>query len=268
MNNSTKQPVGSRGGVSPPKMNFKQKAALKALEFVQDNMILGLGSGSTTAIFIDLLGDQIQKGALRNIQGVPTSEATAVQARRLGIVLTTLVEHPHLDLAVDGADEVDPALNLIKGLGRAALREKIVEMHASRFVVIVDESKIVARLGTRGALPVEIVQFEAELHVRWLNTLGCRAEMWLEEDGSRVVTDNGNYLVRCWFEQGIADAYTLARALADYPGVVGHGLFLDMATAVIVAGAHAIRILNRGKGTAEGIKEINSRISRRAPTPK
>jgi ribose 5-phosphate isomerase A len=237
-------------------MNFKQQAAHKALEYVQDGMTLGLGSGSTTALFVDLVGDQVQKGTLRNIQGVPTSEATAKQARSLGIALTTLAENPHLDLAVDGADEVDPALNLIKGLGRAALREKIVESHASRFVVIVDESKIVSRLGTRGALPVEIVQFEAEVHVRWLNTLGCRAELWLEEDGSRVITDNGNFLVRCWFEQGIKDAYALARTLADYPGVVGHGLFLDMATDVIVSGTDGIRILNRSRGTPEDVKEI------------
>jgi ribose 5-phosphate isomerase A len=105
-------------------------------------------------------------------------------------------------------------------------------------------------------LPVEIVQFEAGLHIAWLNSLGCRAELWLEAGGSPVVTDNSNFLVRCWFEHGIADAYALARTLADYPGVVGHGLFLDMATDVIVAGADGIRILSRSTGTAEKTKNI------------
>jgi len=208
-------------------------------------MVLGLGSGSTTAYFVDMLGAELKAGALHDIVGVPTSEATAAQARGLGIPLTTLADHLHLDLAVDGADEVDPDLNLIKGLGRALLREKIVEIHAHRFVVIVDESKLVPRLGRHGPLPVEIVPFQAEAHVRWLKTLGCRAELWLESDGSRVVTDNGNYLVRCWFPDGIADPHALARALADRPGVVEHGLFLDMASTAIVAAPEGTRILKK-----------------------
>jgi ribose 5-phosphate isomerase A len=145
---------------------------------------------------------------------------------------------------VDGADEVDPAFNLIKGLGRALLREKIVEIHARHFVVIVDESKIVSRLG-RGPLPVEIVQFEAPVNIRWLNSLGCRAELWLEKDGTPVVTDNGNFLVRCWFDGGIPDAYELARTLADRPGVVEHGLFLDMADDVVVAGSEGIYLMEK-----------------------
>ncbi|MBM3145053.1 MAG: ribose 5-phosphate isomerase A [Chloroflexi bacterium] len=223
-------------------MNLKQQAARRALEYVENGMTLGLGSGSTTNYFIDLLGGKVKAGELTGIRATPTSEATAQRARRWGIPLTNLGEHPNLDLAVDGADEVDPALNLIKGLGRAALREKIVESHAKRFVVIVDESKIVERLG-RGPLPVEIVQFEHKTHIRWLETLGCRAELWLEEDGSPVVTDNGNYLALCWFEEGIADAYELALTLSTHPGIVEHGLFLDMATDVVVAGADGIHEL-------------------------
>ncbi len=225
-------------------MNLKQQAAREALAYVHSGMALGLGTGSTTTYFVEMLGRRLQSGELRDIVAVPTSERTAALARSLGIPLTTLAEHSRLDLAVDGADEVDPNLNLIKGLGRAALREKIVEIHADRFVVIVDESKLVPRLG-RGPLPVEIVPFEAPAHVRWLNGLGCRAELWLEPDGGPVVTDNGNYLVRCWFPQGIADPYALARALADRPGIVEHGLFLDMADTVIVAGQGGIRRLER-----------------------
>jgi ribose 5-phosphate isomerase A len=231
-------------------MSMKQQAARQALQYVEEGMVLGLGSGSTTACFIDLLGEQVQTGAVKHIVGVPTSQDTARRAAALGIPLARLADCcgpsglPVLDLAVDGADEVDPQLDLIKGLGRALLREKIVELHARRFVAIVDESKLVTRLG-RGPLPVEIVPFEAEVQVRWLTTLGCRAELWLEADGSRVRTDNGNYLARCWFEAGIQDALGLARLLADRPGIVEHGLFLGMADTVIVAGAGGIRTLER-----------------------
>lgn len=224
-------------------MNLKQLAAQKALELVENGMVLGLGTGSTTALFVDLLGEAVAAGKVKDLVGIPTSEATARQARTLGIPLGTLSEHPAIDLAVDGADEVDPGLDLIKGLGRALLREKVVEVHARRFVVIVDESKLVPRLGMKGPLPVEIVKFESDAHIRWLNSLGCRAELWLEEDGSPAVTDNGNFLARCWFEQGIPDAYQLAQRLAFRPGIVEHGLFLGMATQVIVAGAQGIRLL-------------------------
>ncbi len=224
-------------------MNLKEQAASRALNYVQAGMTLGLGTGSTTAYFVDLLGERVKSGSLRNIQCVPTSVGTAERARHWGIPLTTLTEHPHLDLAVDGADEVDPAFNLIKGLGRALLREKVVEIHTSRLIIIVDESKLVTRLGLRGPVPVEIIQFEAGDHIRWLNTLGCRAEQWLEEDGSPVVTDNGNFLVRCWFQEGIPDAYALADTLAKRPGIVEHGLFLDMASEIIVAGLEGVRSL-------------------------
>lgn len=226
-------------------MNLKQRAAREALTYVQSGMVLGLGSGATTACFVEMLGERLKAGALQDIVGVPTSENTAARARAWGIPLTTLLDHPRLDLAVDGADEVDPDFNLIKGLGRALLREKIVESHAECFLVVVDASKLVCRLGTRGPLPVEIIPFEAGAHVRWLNTLGCHAELWLEEDGSPIATDNGNYLARCWFSEGISDPHALARALADRPGIVEHGLFLGMASAVIVAAPDGMRILER-----------------------
>lgn len=224
-------------------MNLKQQAAHHALQSVQSGMVLGLGSGSTTAYFVDMLGEAIQTGKITNILAVPTSVATTRQAKDLGITLTSLDKHPVLDLAVDGADEVDPQLNLIKGLGRACLREKVVEINARQFIVIVDESKIVQKIGTRGPLPVEIIRFEAQAHVNWLNSLGCRAEFWYEENGEIVVSDNGNYLVKCFFENGIPDAYQLNDQLAKRPGILEHGLFLDMATQVIVAGANGIYTL-------------------------
>ena len=230
-------------------MNLKQQAAEFALQYVKSGMFLGLGTGSTTAYFIQALGDRLAAGTLQDIQAVPTSIGTGAKAKAAGIPLTTLTDlykqrkPPLLDLAVDGADEVDPDLNVIKGLGRALLREKIVEIQTEQFIVIVDESKIVPRLGTRGPLPVEITPFEAEAHVQWLSSLGCRAELWLEEDGSLVVTDNGNYLALLTFDGGIPNAHALALVLAERPGVVEHGLFLDMVSKVIVAGATGIRAI-------------------------
>ena len=224
---------------------LKWEAAAKAVDFVQSGMVLGLGSGSTAAYAVDLVGARFQSGALRDIVGVPTSEATAARAGELGIPLATLAEHPRLDLAIDGADEVDPDLNLIKGLGGALLREKIVEMAARRFVVVVDESKLVDRLGTRGPLPVEVTQFAWEVHARWLASLGCRAELRRESDGAPYVTDNGNYIVHCTFPAGIPDPAALARTLIERPGIVEHGLFLGMATDVVVAGPNGIRLMAR-----------------------
>jgi ribose 5-phosphate isomerase A len=190
-----------------------------------------------------MLGEALQAGELRNIVAVPTSQRTADHAQALGIPLITLDNKEHLDLVVDGADEVDPDLNLIKGLGQALLREKIVEVYAECFLVVVDESKLVRRLGSQNPLPVEIVPFGAEAHVRWLQSLACRAELWRHEDGSPLVTDNGNYLARLWFGEGIPDPYALADTLSSRPGILEHGLFLDMTSAVIVAGADGVRVL-------------------------
>jgi ribose 5-phosphate isomerase A len=234
-------------------MNLKQKAANYAFNYIQDGMVLGLGSGSTTRYFVEALGEKIQAGSLRDIRGVPTSKETEQQAHRLGIPLTSLTalgddsHAPHLDAAVDGADEVDPDLNLIKGLGQALLREKILEIHTNQLIIIVDESKPSPRLGTKVPLPVEIVTFEAKTHVRWLNSLGPRAELWLNQDGEPIVTDNGNYLARCWFEDGIPDPFQLADILARRPGIVEHGLFLEMADKVIVAREDGVDVLERNK---------------------
>jgi len=226
-------------------MNVQKRAAAEhALQYLESGMRLGLGTGSTTAFFVDLLGEKLKSGELRDIYAVPTSMRTVEQARRWGIPLVSLGDHPVLDLAVDGADEVDPNLDLVKGLGKALLREKLVEVHARRLVIIVDESKLVDRLG-RGPLPIEIVQFEWRATVNWLNSLGCRAELWRDENEEPYVTDNGNYLARCWFDAGIPDTHALARRLADRPGVLEHGLFLKMADEVVVAGREGVRVLER-----------------------
>lgn len=224
--------------------DLKKLAAQRALDLVEDGMAIGLGSGSTAAHFIDLLGAHMQAGGVRNLTAVATSEATARRANKLGIPLTTLTRLRHLDLVVDGADEIDPQLNLIKGLGRALLREKIIETHTACLVIIADESKYVARLGTNVPLPVEVVKFEVGLQIDWLNTLGCQANL-LEEYGAPVVTDNGNYLAHCWFAGGIPAYEELAQRLAERPGIVEHGLFLGLAHIVILACHEGIQVLER-----------------------
>jgi ribose 5-phosphate isomerase A len=226
-------------------VDLRKAAAACAIEFVRDGMVLGIGTGRTTRCFIDLLGEKYQKKEIGDILAVPTSEASAARLREFGVPLTSLVDHPELDLAVDGADEVDPDLNLIKGLGRALLREKVVEIHAGQFIVIVEQDKLVNRLASHCPLPVEILPFEALAHVYWLKSLAKRAELWLEADGSPIVTDNGNYLARCWFKDGISDVYALAQELDHRPGILEHGLFLDMASRVIVASPAGNRIMER-----------------------
>lgn len=221
------------------------------MHYLADGMAVGLGSGTTSSIFIQLLGSAVREGLFTNLFCVSTSTTSAELARSEGIALTTLAElarqrgDPLLDIAVDGADEVDPQLNLIKGLGRALLREKFVEIHTRQFIVLVSEDKLVGRLGSRGPLPVELIQFEAERSIQWLNGLGCKAELWLEADGTPIVTDNGNYLARCWFPDGIPDPAALANTLAERPGIVEHGLFLGMAERVITAGVGGVQTLIR-----------------------
>jgi len=224
---------------------FKRQAALRAVDFVQDGMRLGLGTGSTVVYAIDEIGARLRAGLLHDVVGVPTSEWTVNRARMAGIPLTSLADCPELDLAIDGADEVDPQLDLIKGLGGALLREKIVESAARRFVVVVDESKLVTRLGSRGPLPVEVTQFAWEAHLAWLASLGCQAELRRQPDGTPYVTDNGNYIVHCRFADGIPDVPRLARILNERPGILEHGLFLGMASEVIVAGRDGVRMLTR-----------------------
>jgi ribose 5-phosphate isomerase A len=221
----------------------KQAAAEKAVEQVKSGMVLGLGTGSTTRFAVAKIGMLWQAGKLADIVGVPTSEATAQQAKDYGIPLATLNEQPRLDLAIDGADEVDPQFDLIKGLGGALLREKMVETAAERFVVIVDDSKLVTKLGGHGPLPVEVVQFGWRAQARWLESTGCSVALRGGEN-TPFVTDNGNYILDCTFADGLDDPADWAGACINRVGVVEHGLFLGMADEVIVAGTDGIRSLN------------------------
>ena len=221
---------------------LKKAAAEKAVEQVKSGMVLGLGTGSTARYAVEKIGQLWQAGHLKDIVGVPTSEGTATLARQYGLPLATLDEQPTLDLVIDGADEVDPELNLIKGLGGALLREKMVVMAAERFVVVVDESKLVEKLGTHAPLPVEVVQFGWKTQGRWLEQLGCQPAR-RGGDEEPYVTDNCNYIIDCTFPYGIDDPAALSAVLRARIGLVEHGLFLRMASQVIVARAEGVQIL-------------------------
>ncbi len=199
-------------------------------------MILGLGSGSTVAYFLRELGRRYRNGELPGIAGVPTSIHTEEEARALGIPITTLEEVGELDLAVDGADEVDPQLELIKGLGGALLREKMIAQASRRLLIIVDQTKLVERLGTRSPLPVEVVPFSWKSHLPFLRSLGANATLRTEAGGEPFKTDNGNFVLHCEFQAGIPDPLVLDAALAARAGIVESGLFLGLAGEVVIGG--------------------------------
>ncbi|KAK6915434.1 Ribose 5-phosphate isomerase, type A [Dillenia turbinata] len=227
--------------------DLKKLAADKAVEYVSSGMVLGLGTGSTAAFVVAKLGELLNSGQLKDIVGIPTSKRTEEQARQLGIPLSVLDDHPRIDLAIDGADEVDPFLNLVKGRGGALLREKMVEAASSKFVVVVDETKLVTGLGGSGlAMPVEVVQFCWKYNLVRLQELfkeeGCEAKLRLDSDGKPYVTDNFNYIVDLYFKTPIKDANSAGKEISAFEGVVEHGLFLDMATAVIIAGTGGVSV--------------------------
>jgi ribose 5-phosphate isomerase A len=220
---------------------FKQAAAESAVALVEDGMILGLGTGSTAKLAVEALGKRVQSGL--RVVGVPTSEFTGRQAQSLGIPVSTLDEHPALDLTIDGADEVElGSLNLIKGRGGALLREKIVASASKRLVIMVDESKLVARLGSHFALPVELIPFGWHVAARKLEALGAKVALRSGSDGKPYVTDGGHYIVDCAFGP-IASPAKLESELNNMVGVVEHGLFLGMAAQVIVAGQDGVKVL-------------------------
>jgi ribose 5-phosphate isomerase A len=223
---------------------YKRSAAEQALSYIQNGMILGLGTGSTATHMLRVLAEALRDGRLRDIVGVPTSDAIAALAQQLGVPIATLDERPRLDLALDGADEIDPALNLIKGLGGALLREKIVESSADRFIVLADETKLVPQLGTRVALPVEVVQFGLPLATRRLADLGATTSLRRAADGSAFRTDEGNVILDCRFP-GIADCAALNAAINAIPSVVEHGLFVGMASVALVGGAAGVATIVR-----------------------
>jgi ribose 5-phosphate isomerase A len=214
----------------------KQAAARASLQFVKDGQIVGLGTGSTAKYFIQLLGEKVKQGL--QIRALASSTRSREQAVSLGIPMTTFDQCQQIDVTVDGADEVDPQLRLIKGGGGALLHEKIVASATMQFVVIVDASKRVPMLG-KFPLPVEVIKFSCALVEKKIAALGAKVELRCNPNGQPYLTDENNYILDCHFGQ-IVDPNTLARQLSDMPGVVEHGLFIGMADVVLVAGESGV----------------------------
>jgi len=222
---------------------LKRRVAEVAAALVPDGIVVGLGSGSTAHLFVEALAARVRAG-LRMI-GVPTSEATAELARSGGITLATLEEQPQLDMVIDGADEVDPELNLIKGLGGALLREKIVASSTKNLVIIVDDRKLVRQLGERVPIPVEIVPFGWRRTEKELGNLGARPVQRMTGT-EPYLTDGGHFILDCWFDP-THDLKMLAPAIKALTGVVEHGLFLHMASRVLVGYPDRVETISRAR---------------------
>jgi ribose 5-phosphate isomerase A len=219
----------------------KEAAARASLQYVKDGQVVGLGTGSTAAYFIQLLGEKVQKGL--RIRGIPTSDRSRELALSLGIPVITLDDCQEIDVTVDGADEVDPQLRLIKGGGGALLREKIVASVTKQMVVVADASKQVERLG-KFPLPVEVIRFAQAVIAKRIGALGAEVKLRMTSEGTPFVTDENNHILDCRFGE-IRDADALARTLSDMPGIVEHGLFIGMASVVLFARGNEIVELKR-----------------------
>jgi ribose 5-phosphate isomerase A len=229
-------------------MPLKQQVAERAVEFVEPGMVVGLGHGSTAAFAVRRIAKMLLAGELENILGIPCSLHVEVKARELGIPLTTLDKNPAIDLTIDGADEVDALLNLIKGGGGALLHEKMVAQASQREIIIVDETKLSPALGTKWPVPVEVVRFGWKSQEAFLQSLGAQVSLRRESDGMPVKTDQDNLILDCAFGP-ISDPHRLARAMEARAGIVEHGLFLDLATDVLVATGQGVRHLKPEKTT-------------------
>ncbi|HKW27231.1 MAG TPA: ribose-5-phosphate isomerase RpiA [Terriglobales bacterium] len=223
----------------PQQLEYKKQAAERAINFVESGMVVGLGTGSTAIFATRRLAELLRQGALRDILGFATSRATWEEARRLDIPLLAQEMPRDIDLTIDGADEVDPRLNVIKGGGGALLREKIVAQASRRVVITVDESKLSPCLGTHHPVPVEVLGFGWQSQARYLESLQAKITVRKNADGSEFATDSGNMILDCDFG-AIADPAGLAEYMARRAGIVEHGLFLELATDVVIAGPAGI----------------------------
>ena len=221
---------------------FKQQAAYRAVEYVELGMVVGLGTGSTVQYTIERIAALLKDGHLQDIRGIPSSIHTEKLARTLGIPLTTFDEHPTIDITIDGADEVDPHLNLIKGGGGALVREKILAQASRRNIIVVDESKLSPRLGTHRPVPVEVLPFARPVEEQYLQALGATVVWRTTRHGDPFTTDQENFILDCHFGP-IARPEYLARQLNERAGIVGHGLFVGIASEVLVAGPAGVRHL-------------------------
>ncbi|MBU8895267.1 ribose-5-phosphate isomerase RpiA [Corallococcus sp. M34] len=223
---------------------FKREAAERAVELIQPGMVVGLGTGSTAAFAVRRLAVLRAEGHLLDVVGVPTSIETERLARELGVPLTTLEARPEVDLTLDGADEVAPDFSLIKGAGGAMLREKVVAQASRREVIVVDAAKLSPCLGTRARVPVEVVPMALRVEARFLESLGAQAVPRVGADGALFLTDQGNPVLDCAFGP-IAQPVELAARLDARAGILAHGLFLGLATDVVVAGPDGVVLRSR-----------------------
>ena len=223
---------------------YKQQAAEKAVEFVQSGMVVGLGTGSTAIFATRRIARLLKDGQLKNISGFATSKAVWKEAQKLGIPMMSEEMPNNLDLIIDGADEVDPDLNLIKGGGGALLREKIVAQASRRVIIVADDSKLSPKLGSLHAVPVEVISFGWRSQLRYLESLAAQVQTRYNADGSLFATDSGNMILDCKFGP-IANPAELAAKLSTRAGIAEHGLFLGLATDLIVAGKNGLRHIER-----------------------
>ena len=232
--------VNMKQTIADRRTRYKREAAEAAADRVASGDIVGLGTGSTAVWVVRGLAERLARGRLSDILCIATSQVTEDEARRSGLALTTLGSHPVVDITIDGADEIDPRLNVIKGGGGALLREKIVALASRRWVVVADESKLSDALGQRRSLPVEVVRFGWQSQKSFLERLGANVARRVAPDGIPFVTEQGHYILDCRFGP-LKDVHTLATTIKARTGVVEHGFFLDMAHLAIVAGAQGVR---------------------------
>ena len=223
---------------------LKKLAAEEAVKSVKSGMVLGLGTGSTTKFAILKIAELIKSGDLKNIVGIPSSVQTEKIAIENGIVLTTFKAHQAIDLTIDGADEVDPNLNLIKGGGGALLREKIIAQASKAVLIIVDENKLSESLGTKWHVPIEVIPFAEEVEKRYLESLNSTVKTRVNSDGSKFITDEGNIILDANFGV-IKDPAQLAKRIELRAGIVEHGLFINLVTKVIAAGSSGIKTITK-----------------------
>ncbi len=223
---------------------LKKEAGISAADFVESGMVLGLGTGSTTKFALEEIGQRISDGRLKNIVGIPSSIETEKRAKEYGIPVTTFDERQELDLTIDGADEVDPDLNLIKGGGGALLREKVLAQSSRRNIMIVDESKLSPRLGTHWPVPIEVIPFAWKPVANFLKSLGAEPMLRMEDKGAPYTTDQNNYIIDAHFGP-ISNLDDLTLKLGGKAGIVEYGIFIGTASDVIVATAHGIRYQKR-----------------------
>ena len=227
-------------------MNPKERAAEAALKFVESGMVVGLGTGSTADYILIAIAREIKAGRLTGIRGIPTSQRSEARAIELGIPLVSLAECPVSDVTIDGADEVAPNLDVIKGLGGALVREKVVAQSTRKLIIIADASKRVTRLGTKSPLPVEVIRFAHEASAVYLRSLGCTPTLRLTADGTPYITDNSNYIYDCSFlPNGMPNPADIQERILHRAGLVDSGLFLGMAGVAIIAGDSDCETLRR-----------------------